>query len=78
MSKPRTYSEFRCYSPLHDCEISRVSMTNDRGQEFFIEVPGDGKAYREAKRQALEDLAAAIETGHEPGRVVQKAKKVNP
>lgn len=66
----REYSEFRCYSPLKDCLVSRVSMADSHGMEFWTEVMGEGKAYREAKAQALEDLAEAIEMGLQPGKVI--------
>lgn len=67
----RTYSEVRCYSPILDCEISRISMADDRGGEFFVEIEGQGKKYRQAKDEALTDLAEAIEMGLFPGRVTR-------
>lgn len=67
----REYLEFRCYSPIYDCEVSRISMADDRGAEFWMEVQGTGKAYREAKRDALDDLSEAIDMGLEPGKVVR-------
>lgn len=67
----RLYAEFRCYSPLTDCEVSRISMADERGGEFWMEVTGEGKAYRQAKEQALEDISEAIEIGLEPGKVVR-------
>jgi hypothetical protein len=65
------YSEFRCYSPLTDGPVSRISMADSHGMEFWMEVEGEGKAYREAKAQALEDLMEAIAMGLEPGKVVR-------
>jgi hypothetical protein len=47
-------------------------MADDRGQEFFAEVVGEGKAYREAKARALEDLMEAIDSGLEPGKVIRR------
>lgn len=45
-------------------------MADSHGMEFWTEVMGEGKAYREAKAQALEDLAEAIEMGLQPGKVI--------
>jgi hypothetical protein len=67
----RVYSEFRCYSPTHDAMVSRVSMPDDRGDEFYVEVLGEGKDYRKAKAQALDDLIEAIEMGLPPGKVIR-------
>lgn len=68
---PREYSQFGCYSPMRDCIVTRISMADDHGMEFWMEIEGEGKAYREAKALALEDLMAAIEMGLEPGKVVR-------
>ena len=78
----RVYSETRCYSPVRDCEVSRISMMNDdpsnrfyhlyKQQEYFIEVTGEGKAYRESKEQALLDLQEAIDCGLKPGKITRK------
>lgn len=65
----REYSEFRCFSPVEGELVSRVSMADGKGGEFWTFVKGDGKAYRDAKREALIDLAEAIDSGLEPGRV---------
>lgn len=65
------YSEFRVYSPLKDCLVSRISMADSKGSEFWMEVAGEGKAYREAKARALEDLMEAIALGLQPGKVVR-------
>ena len=44
----------------------------NRHQEYFVEITGEGKAYRAAKEQALKDLAEAIEQGLKPGKIVRK------
>lgn len=77
-----TYSETRVYSVTRDALVSRISMMNTdpanphydrfKNQEYFIEVLGEGKAYREAKAQALDDLLEAISTGLKPGKIVRK------
>lgn len=65
------YSEIRLYSPMKDCVVSRLSMADTRGGEFWMEIEGEGKSYRAAKEAALSDLMEAIEMGLEPGRVVR-------
>lgn len=63
-------NEFRCYSPFYDRTITRVSMADANGSEFFVIVPLDGgKAYRNARKRAIEAISAAIETRQEPGEV---------
>ena len=43
------YQRVKIYSPLHDCYVVRVSMCDDRGGEFFVNIPDDRgfKALRE-------------------------------
>lgn len=66
-----TYSEFRFYSPLLDSEAARLSMANERGQEYFSVIPAEvsGKAYRAARDEALDLIEHAIMVGLEPGEV---------
>lgn len=63
------FSEFHYYSPLHDANVARVSVPDDRGGEFFAIVPTDGKGYRERRAEAIDLCLEAIETGCEPGEV---------
>jgi hypothetical protein len=64
------YSEFRYYSPLHDCEMCRVSMSDARGSEYFALVPAkDGKGWRKAREETLDAIGDAIEAKKEPGQV---------
>jgi hypothetical protein len=67
----RTYQELRSYSPIQDCTVARISMTDDRHQEFFMLVPDRGtrRDYRAARSAALEALQEAIDAGCEPGEV---------
>lgn len=63
-------SEYRYWSPTHGCDISRVSMFNAAGHEFWMELPcEDGRAYRAALRDAAESIDQAIREGLEPGEV---------
>lgn len=65
------YSEFRYWSPVHDREMVRVSMVDDRNGEFFTFIPAyDGKAYRERREKALETIQSAIDAGLDPGEVL--------
>lgn len=64
------YSEFRFYSPLHDCEMCRVSMSDDRGAEFFAMVPSaEGKGWRATREKTLDAIEDAIAARKEPGEV---------
>ena len=63
-------SEYRYWSPVHGVEISRVSMFNALGHEFWMELAcEDGRAYRAALREAAEAIDQAIHEGLEPGEV---------
>jgi hypothetical protein len=65
------YSEFRCYSPMKDCQVTRISMQSPKGV-YWQEIDGlEGKAYREAKEAAINDLVEAIETGLHPGKITR-------
>ena len=65
------YSEFRHYSPMRDCLVCRISMQGPEGV-YYAEIEGlEGKAYRQAKAQAIDDLIEAIESGLPPGKIVR-------
>lgn len=64
------YQEFRAYSPLYDAVMARISMTDDRGQEFYALIPAvSGKPYRTAKAEAIEMIQEAMADGCQPGEV---------
>ncbi len=65
------YNEFRFYSPILDAEAARLSIVNDRGEEFYAVVPcGDeGRVWRERREEVLNKVYAAILAGYEPGEV---------
>ncbi|MGH6738488.1 MAG: hypothetical protein ACREDY_05550 [Bradyrhizobium sp.] len=49
---------------------ARISMANDNGQEYFAIVPVEGgKAWRDLRAKALDELDEAIERGDPPGQV---------
>ena len=65
------FSEFQYYSLLHDREMIRISMVNERNGEFFTYIPADdGRRYRERRDQALGTIQSAIEAGLDPGEVL--------
>jgi hypothetical protein len=65
-----TYRDVRSYSAIHDSEVSRLSMTNDRGEEYFAIVPvEDGKRWRERRDAVLTALDDAILAGATPGEI---------
>jgi hypothetical protein len=65
------FAEFRYWSPLHYCNVARLSMVNDKGEEYFCIVPmrGTGKQNKMEKQRALDLIADAIENSAEPGPV---------
>jgi hypothetical protein len=66
-----SYNEFISYSPLLDCRVARISMVDERNQEYFAMIPAEpmGKAYRERRQRACEAIDAAIADGRDPGEV---------
>jgi predicted transcriptional regulator len=56
------------YSPIYNDRIVRVSMCNERSQEFFTIITA-GKDYRKRLDKALDMLQDAIDDGHAPGEV---------
>ncbi len=56
-----TYQEFLAYSPFYDAVMARISMTDERGSEYFVLIPAkSGKAYRTVKAEALEMIIEAM------------------
>lgn len=48
----------------------RISMSNERGGEYFVMIPADdGKSYRAQRETALIMIEQAIQAGLEPGEV---------
>lgn len=68
-----TYHEFVSYSPVHDCEVCRLSVFDSRGGEFYVIIPREnGRRWRERRAKALDDIDYAIARGMEPGQVIVK------
>lgn len=65
------FNEFRQYSPIHDCEVVRISVPDEHNREFFMFVKDNGTAreFRESRDTALEAIVTAIQSGLEPGEV---------
>ena len=64
-----SYSEFRAWSPVTDCELARISMT-DGQSEWFVQIPYEGgKKYRAAKETAIDMIVEAMRQGLLPGEV---------
>lgn len=68
----RTYQEIRAYSPLHDCDVVRVSMADERCSEFFMQVQDRDRrrGWRVKRNAALAAIGEAIDAGLQPGEVI--------
>jgi hypothetical protein len=63
-------SEFSYWSPTHGAEVTRLSMADDRGQEFYAFVPAiEGSPSRRVRERATDALQQAIERGLKPGEI---------
>lgn len=64
------FQEYVAYSPIHDCEMVRLSVCDDHGSEFWIQLPwDDGKNWRVRRYEALDIIEEAIGMGLQPGEV---------
>lgn len=79
------YSEMTTYSPLHDCDLTRLSVVDPahkrsefRGAEYFCLIPrnlppvlnGRRMRWRDIRQSALDQLEDAIAQGAEPGKII--------
>lgn len=65
-----SFHEFRGYSAIHDREMIRLSVADNRGSEFWMLLPArDAKPWRERRTEALDNIEFAIAQGLEPGEV---------
>lgn len=63
-------SEFTQWSPTLGVEATRLSLTDDLGQEYFAILPREeGRAWRLKRAEALEKIGLAIDMGLKPGEV---------
>jgi hypothetical protein len=64
------YREFKFWSAELDSKAARLSMSDDKGQEYFAIVEcGKGKSWRERREWALQCIDDAIAMGWPPGLV---------
>lgn len=62
--------EMSYWSPILGCDVVRVSMANERGEEYYAVLPRlEGAAWRDRKREACEVLHQAIEDELRPGEI---------
>jgi len=64
-----TYSEFRSYSPRHDCEMVRLSMWDSDSREHFLLVRPDGRGWADRRRVCTFVLLDHIEAKQPAGEV---------
>jgi len=63
-------SEFSYWSSTHGADITRISMADDNGAEFYAIVPmSEGRAMRLLHKKAREALMEAMELGLSPGEI---------
>lgn len=64
------YREFRFFSAALDADAVRLSMTDDRGQEYYAIVEAAvGRRWRERREAALARIEDAIALGYAPGEI---------
>jgi hypothetical protein len=67
---PASLSSFSYWSTTHGAEVTRFSMADDLGQEFYAFVPStEGATARRLRDKAADALEQAIERGLEPGEI---------
>jgi hypothetical protein len=56
-------------------EVSRISMADEHGQEYFAVIPyGEGAGWVKRKRQAIEVIQEAIAMELPPGEITWEVK----
>lgn len=66
------YHEYRYWSPLHDADMVRLTVFDQRGAEYWSLVPASApRKYRERREHALKLIDYAMEQKMEPGQVVE-------
>lgn len=65
---PHALSEFTAYNPIYDAEITRLSLTNDEGLEYYALLRREnGKAWRERRAKAIDQMLDAMTPVSEGG-----------
>ena len=66
----RRFSEYTQWSPIFDCEVTRLSVFDGNGSEYFFMIPRENaRRYRDRRDEALEAIDVAITEGLPPGEV---------
>ena len=67
-----TYQALRLFSITAGCDIVRISMCDDKGGEFFANIPDDSgfKVMRQRREDALDLIMDAIARGDDPGEII--------
>lgn len=67
----RPYQQVRFYDPFTDSDAVRLSVFDDRGDEYWSKLlrTKSGRATREAREEALAAIEMAIDQGLTPGEV---------
>lgn len=70
------YTMFRYWSVTEGMHVARLAARNAHGDELYVLVPqsGSGAQNRAQRAKGLEALEAALEEGHEPGRVIVESE----
>jgi hypothetical protein len=62
--------EFNFWSPILGADAVRLSMVNERGEEYHCIIERlEGSAWKAAKTEACEALQQAIDEGVKPGEI---------
>ena len=67
---PASITSFSYWSTTHGAEVTRLSMADDVGQEYFAFIPStEGAAARRLREKAASKLEEAIDHGLPPGEI---------
>jgi hypothetical protein len=67
---PASISAFSYWSTTHGAEVTRLSLADDLGQEYYAFIAStEGSVSRRLREKAASKLEEAIERGLEPGEV---------
>lgn len=64
------YQQFISWSPTFGGECARISMANERGEEYYALLPfTEGREFTALRKRAVEVLTEAMEAGIEAGEI---------
>lgn len=64
-----SHRELTTWNPMFGARTTRLSMSDDRGGEYFMIIERPSSGWRDIKERALKSIEAAIEAGDQPGCV---------